>query len=255
MATRPPFDVGRATNLVEGRGALRALVLAAGRGERLRPLTDDRPKPMIEIGGKPILQYNLELLVRAGIREAAVNLHYRPDVVRDFFGDGSRFGIELTYAYEPTLLGTAGAARGLADFLSAGDFAVAYGDNLSTIDLAAMTSLHRERNADVTLALFHRTDVRASGIVGVGADDRVTRFLEKPREDEIFSHWVNAGYLVARPSILERIPADRPSDFGRDVLPALLATGARIYGYRMTEDLWWIDTLADYERTKKAWDF
>jgi NDP-sugar pyrophosphorylase family protein len=232
---------------------LRALVLAAGCGERLRPLTDDRPKPMIEIGGKPILRHNLETLARAGVREAVINLHYRPECIREYFG-AECAGVALSYSYEPELLGTAGAARNSGAFLRDGDFIVAYGDNLSTIDLGKLVELHRERDADLTLAVFHRDDVAASGIVGLDATDRVTRFLEKPREDEIFSHWVNAGYLVAKPSVLDAIPADRPSDFGRDILPQLLARHARVYGYRMTERLWWIDSPADYERTLAAFE-
>lgn len=203
---------------------------------------------MIEIGGKPILRYNLEMLARAGVREAVINLHYLPESVRAYFGDECA-GIALSYSYEPDLLGTAGAARKCADFLHDGDFIVAYGDNLATLELSKLIALHRQRDADVTLAVFQRDDVAASGIVGLDGADRVTRFLEKPREDEIFSHWVNAGYLVAKPSVLDAIPADRPSDFGRDILPLLLARGARVYGYRMTERLWWIDSPADYERT------
>jgi NDP-sugar pyrophosphorylase family protein len=208
---------------------------------------------MIEIGGQPILRHNLQMLARAGVREAVINLHYLPECIRDYFGRECA-GIALSYSYEPELLGTAGAARNCAAFLRDGDFIVAYGDNLSTIDLGKLLALHRERDADVTLAVFHRDDVAASGIVGLDADDRVSRYLEKPREDEIFSHWVNAGYLVAKPSVLDAIPADRPSDFGRDVLPQLLARGARVYGYRMTERLWWIDSLADYEHTRAAFE-
>lgn len=208
---------------------------------------------MIEIGGKPILRYNLETLARAGVREAVINLHYLPERIREYFGTECD-GMALSYSYEPELLGTAGAARNCAAFLRDGDFIVAYGDNLSTIDLSNLVALHRERDADVTLAVFQRDDVAASGIVGLDASDRVTRFLEKPREDEIFSHWVNAGYLVVKPSVLDAIPTARPSDFGRDTLPQLLARGARIFGYRMTERLWWIDSRADYERTLAAFE-
>jgi NDP-sugar pyrophosphorylase family protein len=228
-------------------------VLAAGYGERLRPLTDDRPKPMIAIGGKPILQYNIELLARAGIHDVIVNLHHRPDAIRDYFKDGSAFGVSIAYEYEPELLGTAGAARNVAERLD-GDFLVVYGDNFSTIDLSKLLAQHLKHDADVTLALYERPDVTASGIVELDEDDRVVRFLEKPREDEIFSHWVNAGYMVARPWILNAVPPGRVIDFGRDVLPQLLAAQGRIYGYRMTEELWWIDSLADYERTKAIFE-
>jgi NDP-sugar pyrophosphorylase family protein len=231
---------------------LRALVLAAGCGERLRPLTADRPKPMIEIGGKPVLEYNIELLARAGVREAVVNLHYRPEAIRSHFGDGHRFGMTIAYEYEPALLGTAGAARNAAGRLRNGDFLVVYGDNLSTIDIAALVAFHVQKNADLTVALYRRDDPGSSGIVAVDEESRITRFLEKPRADEIFSHWVNAGYLVAKSWILDAIPAGRQYDFGRDLLPSLIRDGARVYGYCMTERLWWIDSLEDYRRTQAA---
>jgi mannose-1-phosphate guanylyltransferase/phosphomannomutase len=205
---------------------------------------------MIEIGGKPVLQYNVELLARANVREAVVNLHYRPDGIREYFGDGSAFGLSLSYAYEPELLGTAGAARNVAGFLRNGDFAVVYGDNLSTIDIGALAALHRQKAADLTVAVFRREDTASSGIVAFDENSRVTRFLEKPGEQEVFSRWVNAGYLVARSSVLDRIPAGRPYDFGRDLIPQMLAEGANVYAYPMTERLWWIDSIADYERTK-----
>ena len=234
---------------------MHALVLAAGTGERLRPLTADRPKPMIEIGGKPVLQYNLELLARAGITDVVVNLHYRPDAVRDYFGDGSAFGLNLTYEYEPELLGTAGAVRNVALKWRGGDaFVVAYGDNLSTIDLRALVAAHRDKNSDLTVALYRRDDPGSSGIAALDDDDRIVRFLEKPGKEEIFSRWVNAGYLVASPSVIEAIPQRAPSDLGRDVLPALLGRGAALYGYRMTESLWWIDSLEDYHRTKAEFE-
>lgn len=224
--------------------------MAAGRGERLRPLTDDRPKPMLPIGGKPVLERNLDLLIAAGIREVAINTHHRPEVVERHFGDGSRLGIAITYSREPTLLGTAGAARRLRAYLGGDDFLVVYGDNVSTIDLSALVRVHRERDADLTLALFRRDDACASGIAELDGEDRITRFLEKPRADEVFSPWVNAGYLVARPWILDVLP-EGPSDFGRDAFPALLARKARMYGYRMTEALDWIDSPDDYARTAR----
>jgi NDP-sugar pyrophosphorylase family protein len=233
---------------------VRALVLAAGYGDRLRPLTDRIPKPMIEIGGKPILQHNLELLGRAGVREVAVNVHYRPDSIRTYFGDGFALGAALTYFYEPELLGTAGAIRNAAEFLRGDDFLVVYGDNLSTIDLRALIARHREREAEMTLALYHRDDPGQSGIVGLDESDRITRFLEKPSPEDIFSHWVNAGYLVAKPSLLDAIPHRTPCDLGRDLFALLLQRGAKLAGYRMTEELWWIDTLEDYERTKTAFE-
>lgn len=232
-----------------GRG-VKALLLAAGRGERLRPLTDACPKPMIEIGGKPILQHNVELLVSAGIRDIVINLHYLPGSITSHFGDGRSFGANIEYEFEPELLGTAGTARNVSAKFEREPFVVVYGDNLSTIDLKKMVEFHHHNRAEATIALFERPDATGSGIVSFSEDGRITRFKEKPLEREIFSNWVNAGYYVLEPSVIDAIPEYYPSDFGRDVFPRMLRDGARLYGYPMKERLWWIDSPADYERAK-----
>ena len=230
---------------------MKALLLAAGRGERLRPFTDACPKPMIEIGGKPILQHNVELLVSVGISEIVINLHYYPDAIVEFLGNGDRLGASIQYVREERLLGTAGAARNVATRLGSGDFLVVYGDNFSTIDLRKLIALHKDRAADLTMALYCRPDTRESGVVDADETGRIKRFVEKPRDDEAFSNWVNAGYYVVAPSVMEMIPRTGPSDFARDVFPAMLYHKQRLYGYRMTEKLWWVDTIEDLERTRK----
>ncbi len=227
------------------------MVLAAGEGTRLRPLTDDRPKPMIEIAGAPILEHNVRLLAAHGVKEIVVNLHYKPEAIEHYFGDGSRFGVSIVYSHEEHLLGTAGGLKKMERAFTGGDFFLVYGDNLTTLDLGALAAHHRERGAVLTMALFEREDPRQSGIVGLDGDDRIVRFLEKPKDDEIFSHWVNAGFLVLSPRLLDAIPAGRPSDFGRDVVRELLARNEPVYGYRMSEPLWWIDSVEDYERTRR----
>jgi len=206
---------------------------------------------MIEVGGKPILQHNVELLVAAGVNEIMVNLHHHADVVVNAFGDGSAFGAKMQYSFEPTLLGTAGAVRNVADFFQREEFVVVYGDNLSTIDLTKMFAMHRRQCADLTMALFCRDDTEASGVVALGPDGEVTQFQEKPLKGDEISNLVNAGYYVASPAVLAAIPSTGVADFGRDVFPQMLKDGARLYGYKMTERLWWIDTLADYERVTK----
>jgi NDP-sugar pyrophosphorylase family protein len=232
---------------------IKALILAAGEGARLRPYTVNRPKPMIPIAGKPILQHNIELLARHGIRELAINLHHCPDVISDHFGDGTRFGVHITYSFEPMLLGTAGALKQIESFFSE-TFVVIYGDNLIRCDLTRLLNKHQRHAAQVTIALFHRDDVTQSGIVELDGADRITRFLEKPAADQVFSHWVNAGVLVLEPLVLQQIPADVPSDFGREILPRLVRDGAALYGYRMGphEGLWWIDTPADLEHVQNT---
>ncbi|MBN1814650.1 MAG: nucleotidyltransferase family protein [Anaerolineae bacterium] len=229
---------------------MRALILAAGRGTRLRPLTNTLPKPMIPIDGRPILEHNVRLLARHGIRELVIALHHCPDAVTDYFGDGHAWDVSITYAYEPVLLGTAGAVRNIGNPFDS-TFLVAYGDNLTTCDISRLCAFHREKDGIGTVALFRRDDPTASGIVGMDENDRITCFLEKPEPGEVFSHWVNAGFLVLEPEVLGYIPANGPSDFGRDVLPALIAAGRPLYGYRMSEGLWWIDTWEDYRRVQE----
>ena len=233
---------------------MRAVILAAGTGDRLRPHTDDTPKPMLVVGGKPVLQYNVELLREAGVREILINLHHRPDAVLSYFSDGAEFGVSISYAYEPELLGTAGTVRNAAHFLGDEDFFVVYGDNIATLKLDDLMAYHRSKRALATIALFRREDPRASGIVDVDASGRVTKFLEKPGADAVFSNWVNAGYLAISPDMLERIPGTTPCDLGRDVLPRLVVEGLPVYGYRMDGDLWWIDTVPDYERVKARFE-
>lgn len=229
------------------------MILAAGEGSRLRPLTLQRPKPMIPVAGTPILEYNVRLLAAHGVTDLTINLHHCPDVITEYFGDGSQFGVSIRYSYEPELLGTAGAVRAVPDLFGE-DFLLVYGDNLSNCNLSALLAMHFDRRAALTMALYRREDPQASGIVGVDDNGRVTRFLEKPRADQVFSNWVNAGYLAIGPSAAGAIPEGRPSDFGRDVFERLLGIGEPVYGYKMTEELWWIDSIADYERTNRQFE-
>jgi len=227
------------------------MILAAGEGTRLRPLTNDRPKPMIRIGGTPILEHNLRLLVAAGVRQVAINLHHRPEVISEYFGDGSRFGVEITYSHEERLLGTAGAVKKMATFFDS-DFFLVYGDNLSTIDLRALAHQHDAKKSVLTMAVIEREDPAESGIVELDKDDRIVRFVEKPAPGNVFSRFVNAGYLVVSAPVLSMIPDDTPSDFGRDVFVRLVGSGALVYAYRMSEGLWWIDSPSDHERTRRT---
>lgn len=232
----------------------RAMVLGAGLGTRLRPLTERTPKCMVTLGGRPILEHTLAWLRRYGVTAVVINLHHLPDAVTGYFGDGTRWGIRIRYSLEPELLGTAGAVRNVASFFDA-PFFVWYGDNVSHCRLDRLWAFHEARGATATIALWHRDDVTHSGIVAVDDRDRVTRFLEKPASEEVFSRWVNAGIFVLEPRVLELISAGRAVDFGREVFPELLARQEAIYGYRMSADegLWWIDCPEDLYRLRRAW--
>ena len=173
--------------------------------------------------------------------------------IRDSFGDGSRFGVRIHWSPEDHLLGTAGGtALARRHFRDA--FFVWYGDNMSNLRLDDLAALHERGAAKATMALHHRDDVSASGIVDVDESGRVLRFLEKPAADEVFSHWVNAGVYVLEPSVLDTVPAGVAWDFGRQVFPGLLAAGETIMGYRMDADehLRWIDRSEDLAKAEAA---
>jgi mannose-1-phosphate guanylyltransferase len=233
----------------------KAMLLAAGKGTRLRPLTETVPKCMVEVAGKPLLEHNVEWLGKFGVTHLVINLHYMPEAVTSHFGDGGKWGLNITYSHEEELLGTAGAVKKAASIFDSAFF-VWYGDNLSTCRLDRLWQFHQAKGGISTIALHHRDDPTQSGIVGVGEGGRIDRFLEKPRPDEVFSHWVSAGILVLEPRVLEMIPSEGASDFGRDIFPALLKKGDAIYGYRMSdsEGLWWVDTLADFNRIRASVD-
>lgn len=233
----------------------KAMILAAGLGTRLKPYTDSIPKCMVRIAGKPLLEHTLGQLRRFGVRQAVINLCHLPEAIRSYFGDGSDFGLDISYSFEPVLLGTAGGLKAAGQFFSDAFF-VWYGDNLSTCRLDRLWEFHCRKRAAVTIALIRRDDPRQSGIVGVDSDQRVRRFLEKPRSHEIFSHLVSAGIFVLEPEVLRAIPGGSACDFGRDVFPALLAEDWPLFGYEMCVDerLWWVDTPRDLSRVKLEWE-
>ena len=233
----------------------RAMILAAGLGTRLRPLTDRVPKCMIPLAGRPLLEHTVLWLRGYGVTDLVINVHHLAEVVERHFGDGARFGVRIAYSREDELLGTAGAVRlGARGFEE--PFIVWYGDNLSACRLDRLWARHRAGpGAAATIALFHRDDPTQSGIVGLTPEGRITRFLEKPTPAEVFSHWISAGIFVLDPRVLAAIPGGRFCDFGRDVFPALLARGEALYGYPMSADegLWWIDRPEDLARLERTW--
>ena len=206
---------------------------------------------MLTVAGRPILEHNVRLLAKHGISEIAINTHHAGAAIVDYFGNGERFGVTIRYSHEKALLGTAGALNALRDFLTS-RFVVLYGDNLTTCDIGALEEFHASKNASVSIAVVRRENPAASGIIALGAGDRITRFLEKPKNGEIFSTWINTGIMICEPEILDDIPKG-VSDFGKDVLPALIEKGKRLFAYRMNERFAWIDSPGDYERTKASW--
>lgn len=227
----------------------RAVVLCAGLGTRLRPLTDAVPKPLLEIDGEPLLARTLRRLARAGVREVALNLHHLGHLIRDSIGDGSAFALRVVYAEEPVLLGSAGAVRNLAPFCDR-RFAVVYGDVLADVDLLELEAFHRARGALLTMATTTAEDPTRCGVVTADADGRVLRFVEKPAWAPACAT-VNAGIYVCEPGIVAWVP-EGPSDFGGDVIPALVREGAPVYALASTVTVHDIGTPAGYARAQRA---
>jgi len=246
---RRPFSIVHSPSSVT-----RALILAAGEGTRLRPLTLDCPKPMLPVAGQPLLEHTIRWLSAHGIREIAINLHHQPEAITDYFGDGRRFGVHITYSLEDPILGTAGAAKRLEHFFT-GDFVVVYGDVLTNLDLTALIGFHRRQLAAVTVALYRVENPSACGLVGLDGNGRITRFVEKPPPDEVFTDLANTGVLVVESLVLAHIPPDTFYDFGHDLLPDLLAKGMPLYGYPIPDTTYLIDigTPEKYQQAQLEW--
>lgn len=226
---------------------MKAMILAAGVGSRLRPLTDTTPKPMLPIKGEPLLAHTLRWLHGFGVREVALNLHYLPQVVQNGLGDGKRWGVRLHYSIEAELTGTAGAVKQFA-WLWDEPFVVVYGDLLLDLDLDALHNFHRSKQAALTIALKHTDTPRSQGMIERDRQGRLLRFVEKPRAWPPDHHTANAGVYIVEPRLLERIPADRATDWGHDIIPALLADGEPVYGALVNGTVIDIGTPAVYER-------
>ncbi len=214
---------------------MKAMVLCAGYGTRLGDATREMPKPLLPLRGHPLLAYILAHLRRHGFDRIAINLHFKPDLIPQYFGDGSSRGLRLHYSQEPVLLGTAGAVRKMESFLRDQDaFLVQYGDVVTDQDLSAMLSFHRERHALATLLLHQR--VKSNSIVSLDAHGRITGFLERPDEPArhgVNSPWVNSGICICDPAFLDAIPVDVPCDLPRDIFPKLVGDG-RLFGFPLS---------------------
>ncbi len=218
---------------------MRVMIMAAGIGTRLRPVTDFIPKPMAPIVNRPALYHILRLLRRHGMREVVVNLHHLPDVITDYFGDGGRIGMDISYSFEPELLGTAGGVKNNAGFLGGGTFLVMSGDSLTDIDLTGLIAAHRRRGSIATMAVKEVPDPSLFGVVVADDSDRVVGFQEKPTREEARSRLCNCGIYVLEPEILSHIPAGQFDDFGKRLFPDLLSRGVPFHAHAVAS--YWSD--------------
>src|SRR5919108_1090422 len=217
---------------------MKAILLAGGKGTRLRPLTIHTPKPIVPIFDRPFLHYQLDLLKQVPeIDQVILSLNYQPRRIEEIFGDGSDTGLSLRYVVEPAPLGTAGAVRYAGESLHE-SVVVFNGDVLTEVDLAAVIALHRERKAKATIVLTPVDNPSAYGLVETDERGNIRRFLEKPKPDEITCNTINAGIYVLEPKVLDFLPAGENYSFEYGLFPDLLKRGEPFYAHIPTRTYW-----------------
>lgn len=217
---------------------MKALLLAGGLGTRLRPLTEQLPKPMAPVCNRPWMEYIVMQLKEQGIREFVIALKHYPDLIRNHFGDGRRFGVNIDYTVEDSALGTAGAIK-LAEPLLGDSFIVLNADVVQQIDLNPLLSFHHAHSGVVTIGLTQVEDPSQFGVVDMEESGRIRRFVEKPKPGEAPSRWINAGIYVMDKQALRSIPEGREVSIERETFPGLIAQGDGVYGFPMSG--YWLD--------------
>ena len=213
-----------------------AVVMVGGMGTRLRPLTNDRPKPILPVLDRPCLSYLIESLARGGIEEVILACGYRSEKMKQAIGDGSREGTHIEYAYEDEPMGTAGAIKLLEDRLDK-TFVAVNGDVFADFDLKNEIKEHIRTKASVTISLTRVKDPCEFGIARLDSDGRITEFKEKPKPEEVFSDLINAGIYVIQKDVLRYVPKGTKFDFSKELTPYLMANGYRIQGHQIN-GLW-----------------
>src|SRR5215212_2228790 len=220
---------------------MKAVIMAGGQGTRLRPLTSDQPKPMIPIVNTPCMEHIVKLLERHAFTDIAVTLQFMPDEIRDYFGDGSEWGVNIRYSVEDAPAGTAGSVK-MAEQqlgLEGERLLIISGDALTDADLSRLVEFHEDKGSEATMVLKSVGNPLDFGIVITEEDGRISRFLEKPAWGQVFSDTVNTGIYLLEPSATAEIPdpAEGEYDFSKELFPKLLDAGRPLYGY-ITEDYW-----------------
>ncbi|MBI5878858.1 MAG: mannose-1-phosphate guanyltransferase [Chloroflexi bacterium] len=217
---------------------MKAVVMAGGAGSRLRPLTIGRPKPMVPILEKPVLEHILDLLKRHGVEEVVITLQYMASVIQNYFGDGEAFGLRIHYFIEESPLGTAGSVRQALELLEE-PFLVISGDALTDIDLSRLVAFHKEKGSALTVALSRVQHPVDYGVVITDPDGRIRQFVEKPTWGEVMSDTVNMGIYVIDPDVLTLVPPEKAFDFSQDLFPIMLEQDRPMYGF--VSDGYWCD--------------
>lgn len=234
---------------------MKALILSAGLGNRLRPLTEIIPKPLLPINGKPLLAYHLESLYKYGVRDILINTHYLHEQIDDFVKNNKDVfeGLTIQTVFEKELLGSAGTLKENRFFFQGEeDFLVVYGDNLTNINYEKLLEVHKKKAGIATIASYVEEHPESKGIISFNEDDQVLRFIEKPKLEQIVSKYANAGMYVLNNKVFEYLNSfdEIPLDFGYDIFPYLLDKGEKMYVYKMNEILLDIGTLESYNKAQ-----
>ena len=228
---------------------MQAVVMAGGEGSRLRPLTINRPKPMVPIANRPVMGHIIELLKQHNINDIVATLQYRADDIQNFFRDGSAVGVNMHYSVEPQPLGTAGSVKFAEQYLSRDEpFLIISGDALTDFNLTEVVNFHKRVGAAVTITLYRVPTPLEYGVIIVDGQGRIERFLEKPSWGEVISDTVNTGIYVISPEVLDEIEPGVAFDFSKDLFPLLMKKGAPLYGY--VANGYWCDVgnISEYQR-------
>src|SRR2546422_1497769 len=217
---------------------MKGLILAGGKGTRLRPLTINTPKPVVPVANSPFLLYQIDLMQSAGIKEIILSLSYQPRKIEDLLKDGSDYGVWIRYAVEGTPLGTGGAFKNAEEHIDSATV-VFNGDVMTSIDLAAVIAHHKQHGAVATIVLTPVENPSAYGLVETSPDGWIQRFIEKPGPDEITCNTINAGIYVLEPSVLKYMPKGEPYSFERGLFPTLLEHKEPVMSFVL--DKYWID--------------
>lgn len=212
---------------------MKAIILAGGEGTRLKAVSGDTPKPLVRLCGRPIMEHIVSLLKNNGITDICATLKYRADDISSYFGDGSRFGVRMQYRVETQALGTAGSVKNCADFYGNEDFLVISGDAACDFDLKELIDAHRQQKPAVTLALYPHSEPLRYGLALCGKDGYIRSFVEKPDWEHVVTNLVNTGIYMISPRAMESVPHGQVFDFAKDLFPALLQRGEKLYGLPM----------------------
>jgi mannose-1-phosphate guanylyltransferase / phosphomannomutase len=234
---------------------MRVFVMAAGIGTRLRPLTYVVPKPMVPVGNRPVMEYTIELLRKHGIKDIIVNLHFKPDFIKNYFGDGEKWGVNIDYSFEKKLMGTAGGIKKMEGLLRDDTFLVMSGDGLTDINLTKLIKYHKKKKGIMTIVLKGVNARLEYGLAAANKSSRIMKFIEKPGWKEVFhgaGAGINTGIYVFEPEIFKYITKGKEVDFAKNVFPALLKSREKIFGYYADE--YWCDIgdLSQYRMAQRV---